>query len=220
MRKRIVIVAAKAPRAGSVKTRLCPPLGAEDAARLAGAFLLDTWTTASAAFLDADLTLALDGDSADLPAEIRGATRIVAQSGNSLGARLVNMMETAFGAGYPSVCVIGSDAPHLPAPFLLEAFGRLEGGAGAVLGPSDDGGYYLIGLSRPAPALFENIPWSTDAVREVTLVRAAEAGLAASLLPPWYDIDTVDDLRRLRGDLRRGIARAPATAAALEGLTF
>ena len=220
MRKRIVIVAAKAPCAGSVKTRLCPPLLADDAARLAGAFLVDTWASATAGFLDADAALALEGDPGDLPVEIRGAGRILGQSGNSLGARLVHMMEAPFAEGYGAVCVIGSDAPHLPAAFLLEAFGRLERGADAVLGPSDDGGYYLIGLPRPAPMLFDNIPWSTGAVREATLARAAEAGLSASLLPPWYDVDTAHDLRRLRGDLRRGVARAPATAEMLKGLTF
>ena len=130
------------------------------------------------------------------------------------------MIGASFDRGYKAVCVIGSDAPHLPAAFLLEAWGRLQRGADAVLGPADDGGYYLVALPRAAPALFRDIPWSGAAVLEVTLARAAEERLSVSLLPPWYDVDTPDDLLRLREDLRRGVAYAPATAELLEEWTW
>lgn len=209
----------KAPRAGSVKTRLCPPLSSSDAALLAGAFLSDTLRTAHAPVLRADVTLALAGDVRDLSSPPAPETRIVPQTGNSLEERLVDIVADTFAVGYRWVCVIGGDAPHLPPAFFVEAFGRLAHGADAVLGPADDGGYYLIALPRPAPELLRNIPWSGPDVLSATLARAAEAALSVSLLPPWYDIDTPDELRRLRTDLRRGVVDAPATARALEKVT-
>ncbi len=220
MQKRAIIVAAKAPRAGAVKTRLSLPPDA--AANLAAAFLRDTLRLASSPALQADLTLALDGgDAGDLePGTVPPGTRITPQRGNSLGERLVHIFEEAFQTGYTAVCVVGSDAPHLPEAFLLEAFGRLSQNGGPVLGPADDGGYYLIGLTRPAPELFADIAWSGPDVREMTLRRAAEAGLSATLLPPWYDIDVPADLRRLREEMRREVVAAPATAAFLGRLTF
>jgi glycosyltransferase A (GT-A) superfamily protein (DUF2064 family) len=124
------------------------------------------------------------------------------------------------------VCVVGSDAPHLPAAFLLEALGRLALAPGAspksvadvVLGPTDDGGYYLVALRAPAPGLFTNVPWSGPDVFSVTQMRARTAGLTVALLPPWYDVDVLADLRRLQTDLARGVVHAPATHALIANL--
>ncbi|GAB4453868.1 MAG: hypothetical protein OHK0029_07530 [Armatimonadaceae bacterium] len=137
------------------------------------------------------------------------------QPEGDLGERLTALFAQAFAAGYGQVCVIGSDAPHLSVGFVQEAFGRLSAGAEVVFGPADDGGYYLVGLSRPLPALFAGIPWSTETVLEESLRAAARESVAPTLLPRWYDIDTVDDLYRLERDLRRGTVSAPATAAAM-----
>jgi hypothetical protein len=236
----LLIVAAKAPIPGRVKTRLAPLVAAPDAARLARAFLTDTLAlAASPALADIDVWLALDGDPAALAPTDGDANRelplppfTIAQVGNSLGERLVHMMGAGFEAGRPAVCVIGTDAPHLPAAFVREAFGRLTPVAWSrdaptgspvslaevVLGPSDDGGYYLVGTTRSQPALFENIPWSGPNVLAVTRERAHALGLSVALLPPWYDVDTPDDLRRLRRDLARGACHAPATEQALDSL--
>lgn len=224
---RLVIVAAKVPVAGRVKTRLvaaAPDFGPHEAARLAEAFLADTLVLAARPALRADCWLALDGDPADLAAGLVPAgVTIVPQAGNCLGERLVNMTKAGFRAGYGRVCVIGSDAPHLPLAFLEEAFGRLApaitGSSGdapppvadAVFGPADDGGYYLVALRNHAPALFVNISWSGPDVLAETRERANAAGLRLALLPPWYDVDTPVDLDRLRTDLARGVVRAPAT---------
>lgn len=213
------MVAAKAPRAGTVKTRLCPPLSPDEAARLARVLLADTLETACAPAVSgvADVFLALDGEDDSLA----GFPRRLRQRGGDLGERLAHLFADVFAEGYAHVCVLGGDAPHLPAAFLIEAFGRLARGGddGVVLGPAEDGGYTLVGLSRPAPALFaEGIGWGGPDVLADTLARAVEAGLTTALLPPWYDVDTIDDLRRLRVDLRRGAAHAPATASLLETL--
>ena len=211
-RTRAIVVAAKAPRAGAVKTRLCPPLSPEEAARLARAFLDDTLEAAAPLRKVADLFLALDEDAAKVPA----AARRLRQRGGHLGERLVHLFADVFAEGYEQVCVVGSDAPHLPAAFLVEAFGRLAQND-VALGPADDGGYYLVALRAPAPELFGgDIGWGGPGVLADTLARAAEAGRTAGLLPPWYDIDTPHDLRRLQRDLRRGAAFAPATAALLQ----
>lgn len=229
----LIVVAAKVPIAGRVKTRLVDPsvpgLTPDTAARLAQAFLADTLATAADPALRAtDRWLALDGEPDDLPPGLLAAPfSLRAQTGNSLGERLVNLTEAGFAAGYGRVCVVGSDAPHLPLAFLLEAFGRLaptpssppENGADVVLGPADDGGYYLIALRKPAPDLFTNIPWSGPDVFSVTRARASASGLTVARLPAWYDVDVLADLRRLRSDLARGVARAPATHELLSTLT-
>lgn len=221
-RERVVVVAAKAPQAGKVKTRLCPPLSPDQAAQLARAFLRDTLQTASSPALRADLVLAVDGtldEGEDIvPHPNQSRARQVQQTGNSLGERLVLMIDDAFGAGHRFVCVIGSDVPHLPAAFLLEAWGRLERDADVVLGPSDDGGYTLVAVARSLPVLFRDIAWSSPHVLAQTQERARTAGLSVALLAPWYDIDTWDDVRRLRQDLHKGVVRAPATAQVLEAL--
>jgi hypothetical protein len=212
MGKRTVAVAAKTPQPGSVKTRLCPPLTPDQAAGLAGAFLRDTLATAAGLppKLGARTILAYHGDA---PPDNLSDISTTPQRGNGLGERLVNIFGDAFAADDGAVCVIGSDTPHLPAAFLVEAFGRLAH-ADAVFGPSEDGGYYLVALKRSAPALFRDdvIPWSGPDVLRATLDAARADRLTTALLPPWYDIDTIDDLSRLRAGLRRGVADAPETA--------
>lgn len=228
-RDRALVVAAKAPVAGTVKTRLCPPLSTDEAARLACALLADTLDTAFSPVVSAvaDVFLALDGDEASVAATWDEAERRtpegarlhrLRQRGNDLGERLAHLCADVFAAGYAHVCVIGGDTPDLPAAFLIEAFGRLAHGGqdGVVLGPAEDGGYYLVGLRQPAPGLFAGgIGWGGPNVLRDTLARAVEAERTVVLLPPWYDIDTIADLRRLREDLRRGSAHAPATASLL-----
>ncbi len=212
----VLLLVAKAPVAGRVKTRLCP--GDHDhAARLAAAFLEDTAALLTHPALPARVVVALDGDPNDLPEPLRSFPA-VAQGGGDLGERLTRLFADQFAAqGTNTVCVIGGDTPHLPVAFLVEAFSRLDGGGtDAVFGPTDDGGYYLAGMNRPLPPLFVGIPWSSPDVLKATLERAAAAATRTRLLPPWYDMDTPDDLERLAREVRRGTVTAPGTAAVLE----
>jgi rSAM/selenodomain-associated transferase 1 len=219
MSGRLIVIAAKSPQAGRVKTRLVGgDVTPAMAAAFASAFLTDTVRIAGAPVLDAELLLALDGAAEYLPRDVRRVRRI-RQRGNSLGERLVHIFGEAFAAGHSLVCVLGSDTPHLPVAFVQEAFGRLGRDADAVFAPADDGGYCLVALGKPLPELFAGIPWSSNGVLEETLKAATAAGIKTALLPGWYDVDSAGDLRRLHTDLRRGTVAAPATAALLDART-
>lgn len=210
---------AKAPVPGRVKTRLVPPLSPEEAARVAGALLAATMDSLVAA-LPARWTLFLDGEpDADLGslASARGL-RIRPQVPGDLGVRLSAAFRMLRSEGAARVVAIGADGPTLPPALLREAVEALAE-CDVVLGPTEDGGYYLVGLASSREEIFRGIPWGTDAVLSATLERAAEAGLSVRLLPSWYDVDSVEDLRRLLEEVR-GQPAPPglrALVAALEG---
>ncbi len=123
------------------------------------------------------------------------------QRGPDLGARLDNGLTHYLGLGYRQVAAINSDGPTLPLAYLTTAFERLREEADVVLGPSDDGGYYLIGLKRPAPRLLREVRMSTPHVTNDTLALAAEERLKVALLPTWYDVDDAQSLARLKAEL-------------------
>jgi hypothetical protein len=213
-----IVVMAKEPRAGRVKTRLCPPLSPAAAADLHEAFVRDT--LARLAGLDRPLILEALGPPAQTPrlAALARSFGVVlrAQSGVDLGSR----MAAALGRGLAearTVVLLGSDSPDLPPARVVRAFELLRG-ADLCVGPAEDGGYYLIGCRTVVPAVFDAaIPWGTARVLEATLQRAAAAGLRCELLDPWYDVDDADDLERLR----RSIAQdggLPHTRAVLDAL--
>ena len=200
---------AKAPVPGHVKTRLRPVLDEEQAARLAAAFVRDTLL--KAAQLGPPVTVYYAGDRALLVPLAPPNVRWAEQAGGDLGARM---------ACVPAPCLIlGADSPHLPLSLLSAALAAVPA-YDVVLGPADDGGYFLIGLRAPQPALFEGIAWSTEAVLAQTLAKAAALTLSVSLTPPWYDLDTPDDLHRLVRDLAAvppgSEDDCPATRAALK----
>jgi hypothetical protein len=214
MTERLVIVVAKAPVPGKVKTRLTQEgVSPENAARWASAFLQDTLTVAQSPLLRADCWLAWEGHREAIPPT---ATHLptLAQPSGSLGERLMYLVETAFQTGYKKVCLIGSDAPHLPVGFLQEAFGRFPKNSAPqiVLGPAEDGGYYLIGLNQCTTVIFTGIEWSSPNVLAQTREKAAANQISVALLPLWHDIDTVADLCRLQRDLKRQTVSAPVTA--------
>lgn len=192
-----VIVFAKAPVAGYAKTRLVPALGADGAARLARRLL----ESALAAALDAGIgpvELCCSPDQrhpafAGVP-RIEAST-LTAQGEGDLGTRMSRALGRAL-REHAGAIVIGTDAPALDAAYLRAAAALLDS-HGAVLGPALDGGYTLVGLSRPAPALFEGIGWSTPQVMAQTRERLARLGLRHAELPPLADIDEPADLRHL-----------------------
>ena len=207
----------KAPRAGKVKTRLTPPLTPEESAALNICFLRDTTAALSAAVLDGGARAVgvytpVGEESAYaeiLPAEFE----LVPQRGDAFGERLIFATEDLFALGFDSVCLIDSDSPTVPQQAYEQAIAFLaQPRDRIVLGPSDDGGYYLIGLKQPHRRVFEEIDWSTERVCEQTLQRAAEIGVEVEMLPTWYDVDDRATLQRLCGELLNG-ANSPGFSA-------
>jgi rSAM/selenodomain-associated transferase 1 len=200
---RALIVMAKEPEAGKTKTRLSPPLSGEQAAELYRRFLLDTLELMLRVEI-AQPILAYTPDEAE--SFFRGFApsgfAFTPQVGADLGERLDNVLAHCLREGYEQVVVMDSDSPSLPAAILERAFRELQApGVDVVLGPCEDGGYYLIGIKAPCRALFQGIAWSTPTVTAETLERAREHGLQVSRLPPWYDVDTYVDLQRLAAEL-------------------
>jgi uncharacterized protein len=206
-----VAIMAKAPRPGAVKTRLCPPLVAAEAAALYRCFLLDK-IAAVRALVDAQPVLAYTPDEARAEfAALAPDFALVPQRGPDLGARLHATLAGLLAAGHCGAIAVDSDTPTLPREFLQQAVDCLtRPGPDVVLGPTEDGGYYLIGVRAAHQALFDAVPWSTSAVLEITLRQAAAAGLKAVCLPAWFDVDTPDDLRRLQTMLNDSAATAAA----------
>lgn len=199
---------AKTPLPGLTKTRLCPPFLPGEAAALARAFLLDTIDTLQAG-PEIDPFIAYTPREAEplFRALIPPRFGLVSQPEGDLGVRLAGIAGQLFAAGYGRVLLMAGDTPHLPAVTLREGISRLEG-ADITLGPCEDGGYYLVGMRRPAPGIFSGIPWSTAEVLACTLARARAAGYSVVLLATEYDLDRVEDLVRLQDDLARGVIRA------------
>lgn len=198
-----LVVFAKAPIPGQVKTRLCPPLTPDEAAALHGSFVLDTLERTKAAAtqfkLPFDRYLACAPSSTHVFFKImeeRQSVKLLDQTGDNLGARLTQAFENLFARGYKQALIIGSDVPSLPLEQYKQALTLLDS-HDLVLGPALDGGYYLIGLNRSAPDLFTDIPWSTDQVLKLTQEKALGLGLKSALLAPWRDVDTIDDLQAL-----------------------
>jgi rSAM/selenodomain-associated transferase 1 len=204
-------VMTKAPQAGQVKTRLVPPLTSYEAAKLYKCFLQDT----ASSIIEA---CCRDGLRTPAAAEIAVYTPVGAESayddilpnnfsllpqrGDKFGERLYFAAEDLFKCGFESVCLIDSDSPTVPAENFATAVELLNtSGDRVVLGPSDDGGYYLIGFKRLRRQLFEEIAWSTERVLEETTRRAAELGVEVKFLPAGYDVDDAKSLRRLCDEL-------------------
>ncbi len=201
-----VVVMAKAPRAGESKTRLVPPLSATQAAMLSSCFIEDIAsnivTASQVTPIHGYVAYSPAGSEAEfrelLPAEIR----LLPPRRIGLGQSLFDSAEHLLAAGYGAVCLVNADSPTLPTAMLVDAAQSLRArGDRAVLGPTSDGGYYLIGLKAFYGRLFEDIDWSTGRVFRQTLERAASIGLTVVSLQAWYDIDDLASLRRLCAEL-------------------
>jgi len=221
-------VMTKAPQAGRVKTRLIPPLTPEEAAELNRCFLRDTAAAISSACsrrpmgdarkMQFEHAGASHSEGATAGRGIAVYTPVGAEStyndilpadfsllpqrGDKFGERLYFAVEDLIKCGFASVCLIDSDSPTVPAENFAEAVELLSTTEDrVVLGPSDDGGYYLIGVKKPHRHLFEKIDWSTERVLNQTMQRATEIGIEAKLLPTGYDVDDAASLRRLSNEL-------------------
>ncbi len=199
---RALIVVAKRPAPGQTKTRLTPPLTPEQAVALYECLLLDTLDLMSQVE-GVQLLLAYAPDDAEpfFRALAPQAFAFYPQQGASLGERLHRILSHCLGHGCRQAVVMDSDSPTLPADYVRRAFAALDDPhVDIVLGPCDDGGYYLIGLKQPCASLFD-VQMSTPHVLADTLTRAREAGLTAALLPVWYDVDTAQEVDRLRAEM-------------------
>ena len=194
--KLLLVVVAKAPVPGEVKTRLVPHFSPAEAADLFRCFLRDR-IKEMGQLKEIDLAVAFTPTEArETFARITSnGFKLFAQKGEDLGQRLNNVFIEKLARGYDAVSIIDSDTPDLPGAIVEQSFRILMSGeVDAVYGPCDDGGYYLVGMRRPHPELFEEIPWSTAAVLDITLEKAARLGIKTKLLPVWNDLDTFEDL--------------------------
>jgi len=210
-----VVVMAKYPVAGRVKTRLAARLGNDGAATLQTAFLRDL--AARLAVGGHVPTWAVDPPDAPFAALIPGA-RTIPQRGAHLGARMGNALADVWADGVRPTVLLGADLPHLPLERLDQAARALAGGADVVLGPALDGGYYLLALARPAPSLFGDLRWGGPTVLTETRACADAAGLRVAQLAPERDVDTWDDLLALAAHVAAHPGALPHTAAALAAL--
>jgi hypothetical protein len=231
---------AKAPRAGFSKTRLCPPLRPDQAAWLSAAFLRDITDNIAQAARQTPIAgfvaYAPEGQEALFDGHLAAGTGLLLADGSPLmppdvrgfGRCLLHAILAMLAQGHGSAVVLNSDSPTLPTAVLVRTATALAAaGDRIVLGPADDGGYYLLGMKAAHAHLFADIAWSTESVAETTRTRAAQLGLEVVELPIWYDVDDEAALARLLRDTTtpevcNGLLpyAAPFTALALAGMSL
>ncbi|MFC1813769.1 TIGR04282 family arsenosugar biosynthesis glycosyltransferase [Thermodesulfobacteriota bacterium] len=194
--KLLLVIVAKAPVPGEVKTRLFTDLTPEEATDLYRCFLQDKIAEiASLKGIDLAICYTPVDSKEYFTAFTPNGFHLFPQSGKNLGERLNNIFVDKLAEGYNAISIIDSDSPDLPKSIVQESFHLLTTGqADAVFGPCYDGGYYLVGMRKSHPELFRDIPWSTPAVLQRTLESAAASAVKTKLLPRWNDLDTFEDL--------------------------
>jgi hypothetical protein len=203
-----IAIMAKASSPGRTKTRLVPPLSYDEAATLNTVFLQDiadnVLRAAALAPIAGYAAFAPRGSESFFHRILPASIGLIEACLPTFGDCLYHTIEVLFARGHSSAVVLNSDSPTLPTALLAETAEILaQPGERAVLGPSDDGGYYLLGLKTAHRRLFEDIAWSTDAVAPATLERAREINLDMHVLPVWYDVDDVEGLQRLFNETRQ-----------------
>ena len=208
---RTLIIMAKAPRLGSVKTRLAASLSLQAVTELYRCLLNDTIGLAQALDHVEIAIMCPASDVEDLSRAVAETVRIVPQTGQGLAAGLASVFAHFAAPGYQRVIAFNSDSPHLPASALETAFDVLEA-CDLVVGPTHDGGYYLVGARASHPGLFTSDGMGTASALEALLTRAQALGLSVHLTDPFYDIDVAADLSQLADELQRLPGKAPRTA--------
>ena len=214
-----LIVFAKVPRPGAVKTRLTPVLTPEEAADLYAAFLQDALAQYQA--LNVDIRLYLSPPFSETQCDfVPDGVTVHEQAGDDLGTRMRTAFEDTLSAGYDAACIIGTDHPTLPSAFIREAFRTLERPQSVCIGPSEDGGYYLLGMNAFYPQVFADMSYSHPRVFADTLARTERTGASVTILPSWYDVDTPVMLQRLLDDLKTTSVDARRTRQAVRDLSL
>ena len=213
MSRGAIVIMAKAPREGSVKTRLNSAYPLRDVARLSECMLRDTVALAQTLSRVHVAVMSPSEDVAEIQDCLPAGVEVVGQHGHGLAAALASVFEH-FVPHHRRVVAIDSDSPHLPSATLESALDLLETSE-VVVGPTEDGGYYLVGASSRHPRLFDLAPLGTSTARDALIRNARSLGLSVAFTDAWYDVDVPADLRRLAIELRSDPARAPCTAALL-----
>jgi rSAM/selenodomain-associated transferase 1 len=201
MKPNALVIMAKEPEIGSTKTRLCPPLSFDEAAAISEALLLDTIQLISG--IDAlDLAIAITPPESEpyfrriSPPDTILIPVVCKDIGECQSIALKNLLEM----GYQKVFALNADSPSLPRAYIQEALSSLDD-HDLVLGPTDDGGYYLVGFKEHQARIFENVAWSTERVLDQVVEIANELDLAVKQIPSWYDVDTVEEIYQLQAEL-------------------
>jgi uncharacterized protein len=209
--KRLLVIMAKAPRPGSVKTRLAQSLSLQSVTELYRCLLSDTIALAQSLDQVEVVIMCPVPDVEELSRAVGSTVPIVAQTGQGLAAGLTSVFAHFTTRGHQRVIAFNSDSPHLPASVLAASFDALESDD-LVVGPTHDGGYYLVGARASYPGLFTSDGMGTGSALETLLRRAGALGLSVHLTDPFYDIDVAADLSQLADDLQRIPGKAPRTA--------
>jgi uncharacterized protein len=209
----VLVVMLKVPIAGKVKTRLAAHIGKKDATKLYRCFIHDIFSGISL-LKNIDIIAAYTPRNLISRAKkiVPSGVTVIPQKGRDLGERIQNVFAHLFSTGYKKVAIIGADSPDLPIEYIEKSFLLLKGKTGLVIGPAEDGGYYLIAMSSDtipslrkegegAYQIFKDIPWGTGTVFKETIEKAKRAGLKSALLPQWYDVDEINTLNKLRENL-------------------
>jgi rSAM/selenodomain-associated transferase 1 len=205
-------VFAKFWEPGQVKTRLASAVGARRAATIYRSFLQATLSRLAVCICQRVLVYTPEERAAEFEQLAGNDWHVQPQGDGDLGQRMSTYFEAALASGFNKVVLVGSDTPTLPPQRVSEAFAALDDKS-VVLGPTEDGGYYLIGLSRPAPEVFQVISWSTSQVYAQTVSQLRKRGIDFCRLPEWYDVDDKADLDRLVTDLKAASPDDPALLA-------
>jgi rSAM/selenodomain-associated transferase 1 len=211
MRTVAVAIICKTPTAGLSKTRLSPPLASEECAAISRCFIMDLSATIQSLVDDGDVTgyavYMPFGSEEELRELLPESFRLTLQGDGDLGARLLRGTSDLLNAGHGGAILVNSDSPTLPKSILRRAVDAVRQGDNVTLCPAIDGGYTLIGLSKPHAHLFADIPWSTDVVYRLTLERARAIGLKVVSVPAWYDVDDTASLAMLEEEMILGRPR-------------
>jgi uncharacterized protein len=208
---RTLVIMAKAPRLGSVKTRLAVNLSSQQATELYACLLNDTIALGQALSQVEIAIMCPASDAEDLSRVVAQTVRVVPQIGQGLAAGLTCVFAQFTNPGGRRVIAFNSDSPHLPASILESAFDVLET-CDMVVGPTHDGGYYLVGAKASYAGLFSSDGMGTANALEALLMRARALGLSVRMTDPFYDIDVAEDLSQLADELQRVPEKAPRTA--------
>ncbi len=212
---RVLVIMAKAPRPGSVKTRLAPSLSAAVVSAFYGCLLEDTLALARS-LTDVEVAIMCPGNDVYELAQLAGNdVSVVAQKGDDLAAGLTSVFAHFVEDHQRRIIAFNSDSPHLPRSVLEDAFETLAA-HDVLVGPTHDGGYYLVGAKASHPTLFGGDGMGTSSALERLLSRARALELSVGFADAFYDIDVADDLTRLAAELRLAPAKAPRTAAWLK----
>lgn len=212
--KRSIIIMAKVPIAGKVKTRLEPHFSPEQCAPLAAAFLQDAAAKAKKVCENVILSYSPAEEINALKRILPSQSIFIEQTGRNLGEKMFNAFRFAFERNLDSIVMIGTDSPTVPADFIEQAFEFLELETDVVLGSAEDGGFYLIGLRALRQEIFENVEWSSRKTFEQVFRNVMNLNLRLREVPSWYDVDEPKDLEKLRRELlhnENARRRAPKT---------